>query len=187
MKKAILIFFVLPLIILFGEYTLARNYVATLAGSAVQIRVLPDLAITPGSLNLFITQSNIKKTICVPGFTAIPGYRPASSYTTALKIKQIEQYAYQDKKTADYEEDHLISLELGGNPTDPRNLWPQPYNTPLGARQKDQVENYLHTQVCASKMSLREAQQAITADWTVIYKTLKPSFGATLVPDPDDE
>ena len=28
---------------------------------------------------------------------------------------------------SDYQEDHLISLELGGNPTDPRNLWPEPY------------------------------------------------------------
>jgi hypothetical protein len=25
----------------------------------------------------------------------------------------------------DYEEDHLISLELGGAPRDPKNLWPQ--------------------------------------------------------------
>jgi hypothetical protein len=28
-----------------------------------------------------------------------------------------------------YEEDHLISIEDGGDPTDPRNLWPEPYNT----------------------------------------------------------
>jgi hypothetical protein len=28
-----------------------------------------------------------------------------------------------------YEEDHLISLEDGGDPTDPRNLFPEPYNT----------------------------------------------------------
>ena len=28
---------------------------------------------------------------------------------------------------SDYQEDHLVSLELGGHPTDPRNLWPEPY------------------------------------------------------------
>jgi len=28
-----------------------------------------------------------------------------------------------------YEEDHLISLENGGNLRDPRNLWPEPYLT----------------------------------------------------------
>jgi hypothetical protein len=44
-----------------------------------------------------------------------------------------------------YEEDHLIPLEDGGGPTDPRNLWPEPYNTHMGgvimgACQKDVVE-----------------------------------------------
>jgi hypothetical protein len=41
-----------------------------------------------------------------------------------------------------YEEDHLSPLEDGGNPTDPRNLWPEPFNpwvggTVMGAHQKD--------------------------------------------------
>jgi hypothetical protein len=31
-----------------------------------------------------------------------------------------------------YEEDHLISLEDSGNSMDPRNLWPEPYNTYVG-------------------------------------------------------
>jgi hypothetical protein len=31
-----------------------------------------------------------------------------------------------------YEENHLISLEDGGDPMDPRNLWPEPYNTHVG-------------------------------------------------------
>ena len=29
------------------------------------------------------------------------------------------------------EEDHLISLEVGGNPFDARNLWPEPYKTKI--------------------------------------------------------
>jgi len=69
----------------------------------------------------------------------------------------------------DYEEDHFISLELGGNPTDPRNLWPEPYSPKPGAREKDIVENYLHRQVCERKMTLVEAQKAITRDWYSIY------------------
>jgi len=52
-----------------------------------------------------------------------------------------------------YEEDHLISLENGGDPRDPRNLWPKPYATQIdgltvGARQKDTVENYIHNVIC---------------------------------------
>jgi hypothetical protein len=69
----------------------------------------------------------------------------------------------------DYEEDHFISLELGGNATDPRNLWPEPYYPSPGAREKDVVENYLRKQVCAGAMALEEAQRAITTDWYRVY------------------
>ena len=58
--------------------------------------------------------------------------------------------------TADYEEDHLISLELGGNPVDARNLWPE---SPHSPNPKDGFENYLHAMVCSKKMTLVEAQQ----------------------------
>ena len=68
----------------------------------------------------------------------------------------------------DYEEDHLIPLELAGDPRDPRNLWPEPYAKP-GAKQKDAVENYLHKQVCSGVMPLVEAQRIIAADWYRVY------------------
>jgi hypothetical protein len=55
-----------------------------------------------------------------------------------------------------YQEDHLISLELGGNPTDPRNLWPEPYPR---ASQVDQIENELNAQVCDGSLTLAQAQQ----------------------------
>jgi hypothetical protein len=51
--------------------------------------------------------------------------------------------------TKDYEEDHLISLELGGHPTSEKNLWPEAYKPKPGAREKDRVENFLHDEVCA--------------------------------------
>src|SRR5216683_2609243 len=35
-----------------------------------------------------------------------------------------------NKTPAHYEEDHLVSLELGGHPRDPRNLWPERWGTP---------------------------------------------------------
>ena len=58
--------------------------------------------------------------------------------------------------TADYQEDHLISLELGGNPTDPRNLWPEPYPR---AGDVDTIENELNAQVCSGSLALADAQQ----------------------------
>jgi len=61
----------------------------------------------------------------------------------------------QRGSTSNYEEDHLIPLEVGGNPTDPNNLWPEPYAEPNGARDKDKVENFLHDEVCSGQMTLR--------------------------------
>ena len=37
----------------------------------------------------------------------------------------------------DYEYDHLVPLELGGAPNDPRNLWPEPGASP---NPKDELE-----------------------------------------------
>jgi len=54
---------------------------------------------------------------------------PPENYTHELKIEQIREYGYSDINLRDYEEDHLIPLELGGNPTDPKNLWPEPFET----------------------------------------------------------
>jgi hypothetical protein len=85
---------------------------------------LPDPKATPGYLNPAVTQATIGKTICVSGYTAT--IRPTASYTTKLKLKQLRDGVYKSGLgAAAFEEDHLISLELGGNPTDERNLWPQ--------------------------------------------------------------
>jgi hypothetical protein len=56
---------------------------------------------------------------------------------------------------SDYQEDHLISLELGGHPTDPRNLWPEPYPR---ASDVDSIENDLNAKVCSGELSLESAQ-----------------------------
>jgi hypothetical protein len=74
---------------------------------------------TPGFADPRVTQANIQTTICVSGYTA--KVRPLSLYTRLLKQRQIKEYGYVDTNLADYEEDHLIPLELGGHPTDPRN------------------------------------------------------------------
>ncbi len=132
--------------------------------------VLPNPARTPGAINPAVTQASIHSTICVSGWTST--VRPPSSYTTGLKESQLATgYAYHgDTSPADYEEDHLISLELGGSPTSERNLWPEPYHVTDGARMKDQVENRLHSMVCNGTMPLAKAQQAIASNWYIAYK-----------------
>ena len=132
---------------------------------------LPDSARTPGAINPNVTQDDIGQTICVSGWTAT--VRPSSSVTTALKVEQLQSgYSYNgDMATSDYEEDHLISLELGGSPTSPLNLWPEPYNTAGGARVKDQVENKLHALVCSDALTLAAAQSAIASNWWQAYES----------------
>jgi len=114
--------------------------------------VLADPVRTPGVLNPDVTQSNIKQTICVPGWTR--AVRPPVDYTNALKVKQMRAY-HELGSPSDYQEDHLISLELGGNPTDPRNLWPEPYPR---AANVDQIENDLNAKVCSGALTLADAQ-----------------------------
>jgi hypothetical protein len=108
---------------------------------------------TPGVLNPDVTQANIHTTICVKGWTST--IRPPSSYTNELKRKQMREYGVGGS-LSDYQEDHLISLSLGGHPTDPRNLWPEPNPRALHV---DEIERDLHEQVCSGHLSLAEAQR----------------------------
>jgi hypothetical protein len=115
--------------------------------------LVADPARTPGVLNPDVTQSTIGTTICVSGWTRT--IRPPTEYTNELKRRQMRAYGVNGALSA-YQEDHLISLELGGHPTDPRNLWPEPYPR---ASAVDQIENDLNAQVCAGALSLADAQQ----------------------------
>jgi hypothetical protein len=119
-------------------------------------RPLPDPVCTPGAIDPAVNQSNIKTTICRPGYTA--AVRPPASDTG--RWKRTAQAAYGVSGTGEY--DHLVPLELGGaNATS--NLWVEPGSIP---NPKDKVENRLHDEVCAGKVTLAAAQQAIATNWT---------------------
>jgi hypothetical protein len=134
---------------------------------------LPDRACTPGARDPRVKQGNIATTICRKGYTAT--VRPPSSYTTKLKKEQLAAYGYYaGTKLSGYEEDHLVSLELGGDPRDPKNLWPEAYSPKPGARQKDTVEGYLHRQVCDGKITLALAQRREERNWVNVYQQLHP-------------
>jgi hypothetical protein len=125
---------------------------ALVALIAIVPAVVADPVRTPGVLNPDVTQATIGSTICVTGWTRT--IRPSTEYTNALKRKQMRAYR-ETGAESDYQEDHMISLELGGHPTDPRNLWPEPYPR---ASQVDTIENDLNRQVCDGSLTLAEAQ-----------------------------
>jgi hypothetical protein len=67
---------------------------------------------------------------------------------------------------------HLIPLEIGGAPANPRNLWPEPHVAPggWGSRRKDFLENRLCQLVCEGRVPLAEAQRAIARNWIDAYR-----------------
>jgi hypothetical protein len=140
------------------------------AGAALLVAALPRCGprqaafvvhasweLTPGVLNAQVTQATIGETICHTGWTRT--IRPPTSYTNDLKQKGLVQYHLRGPPSA-FQEDHLISLELGGNPTDPRNLWPEPYPR---ASAVDRIENELNHRVCTGSLTLAEAQRQESA------------------------
>ena len=138
---------------------------ATCHDRAVPNGTLPDPGCTPGAVDPHVTQATIGTTICRPG-----GYtstvRPPASVTGAEKKSALR--AYNDAgASSGYELDHLVSLELGGSPNSPRNLWPEPGAAP---NPKDKLKTALHDLVCANRMTLVDAQNMIAGDWVSAYR-----------------
>lgn len=131
---------------------------------------LPNPRLTPGAINPAVTQGTIDSTICVRGWTR--KVRPPEHYTERLKRRQIAAYGYHRRRLRNYEEDHLIPLELGGAPADPRNLWPEPHLAAgqWGSYAKDRLENRLNELVCDGTVPLDAARKAIATDWSAAYR-----------------
>ncbi len=177
--------------------------------------IYPDPAMTPGAANPDVMQDNIGDNICSRKWST-KSIRPAAEYTNKLKRKQLREYgdtvhqaraklvnpstgkvdttrcvAHSDNPAC-YEEDHLISLENGGDPKDPKNLWPEPYNTEvggviMGAHQKDIVEGFIHDEICrdipnakknshipaTTSVTLKRGQEILAGDWYACYESIK--------------
>jgi hypothetical protein len=142
-----------PTLLVAGAAVLLLVAVLPGCGKRSQPAVLASWTLTPGVLNPDVTQATIGSTICVRGWTKT--IRPPSDYAARLKVEHLRTYGLSGE-LGDFQEDHLISLELGGHPTDPRNLWPEPYPR---AAEVDQIENELNDAVCSGRLTLAEAQR----------------------------
>jgi len=144
------------LLLLAGAAVVAVGVLAWPHGSQA---LSPDRAswtATPGVVNPDVTQASIGNTICRRGWTST--IRPPTDYTNQLKLEQMRTY-HRTGDASDYQEDHLISLELGGHPTDVRNLWPEPQPQ---ATKVDRIENELNDAICSGQITLAEAQRRIS-------------------------
>ena len=162
---------------------------------------LPDRTRTPGVTDDQVTEANYRDVLC-PGPDGKKAHttdekRPSTAYTNKLKKQQLADWpGYSNEKLSAYEEDHLISLELGGSDSDPKNLWPEfwdkgksPYKGTWGAHVKDRLEGELGRRIClqatdADYVSLSDARQAIADDWVKAFKkyvcTRKPALSPVM-------
>jgi len=135
----------------------------------------PNSAVFPGARNHWVTQANIYQTICSSPAHDSPGgwtktVRPPLEYTNSIKHRLLEAAHLPPSAIHDYELDHLIPLELGGAPRDPRNLWLQSWTGPWNAHAKDDLERRLNFMVCRGEITLQEAQEAIAGNWIYAYR-----------------
>ena len=129
----------------------------------VAAHVLPDPAITPGVLNPAVTPATIRNTICVHGWTAT--VRPPTGFTDKLRDADTP-HGFVPLAG---ELDHLLSIEDGGAPADPKNLWWMIYKDRYGARVKDVLETRVSRMVCSGKLTLDQARAALSPNWLVGY------------------
>jgi hypothetical protein len=119
---------------------------------------LPESTLTPGAVSA-VTEDELCN-----------GVRPSRLVTESVRQGVLRAYDMEGVPAAAYELDALITPELGGS-TDPANLWPQLYHSPVwNARVKDELEALLPRMVCARQITLAQAQQEIASDWISAYK-----------------
>ncbi len=148
------------------------HYVVTNASAG---DYLPDPHCTPGATNPKVTQGDLASTICKTGYTA--SIRPPASNTGREKTASEAAYGFHGKaSTTEY--DHLISLEIGGDPNSALNLWPEPNKSSATGttNPKDKVENAFRTLVCNALhgkpyLPLAKAQYLIATNWTTALAT----------------
>ncbi|MBA2285173.1 MAG: HNH endonuclease [Ktedonobacteraceae bacterium] len=133
--------------------------VQTKTSGCVAHNGLADSACTPGAL----LPQGTKDAICQSGYS-----RSVRNVPISEKDQVYAEYGIASRAPGEYEVDHLVSLELGGS-NDISNLWPELASPQPGFHQKDQVENYLHAQVCSGAISLKEAQIEIATNWLAVY------------------
>ena len=126
---------------------------------------LPNSKLTPGDTQPGVTVAQL----CDPKFHT-GSIRSVSESEKRQVYAEYKMADHQGACQSGCEIDHLISLEIGGS-NNLKNLWPQPY-APPGAHQKDVLENYLHREVCAGRLSLSVAQRKIATDWFAAYQKM---------------
>ena len=113
-------------------------------------------------------QDNLLQIMCVGGYVNTTHY----SLGKLVGERQLCKFNYMESFPKNYEEIRLAPPSLGGNPSDPRNLWPKPQISAWDAAQKDRPKLVTSRMVCTQEITLAEIQQAISANLIELWKKL---------------
>ncbi len=120
----------------------------------------PVAALTPGAI----------QPISIGAMCAAVDDDQQTQVDAALAQTVFDRYGITNPKPRAYEVDFLIPPSLGGS-SDPRNLWPQPYEAGVwNARIKDALEDRLRMLVCEKRLDLATAQADLADNWITAYK-----------------
>jgi hypothetical protein len=123
---------------------------------------LPDRLCTPGARFSKVTKTDV----CTPGYSS-----RVRNVSQSLKNAVYAEYGITKHFNGQTGEvDHLVSLELGGSNAE-SNLFPEAASPHPGSKDKDRLENKLHSLVCTGQIALATAQRAIARDWVKAYRT----------------
>jgi len=150
-----------------SAFPAVRSNLENIIHSSADTASLPNRGQTPGVTDVSVSQANIDQTICVPGYAK--SVRPAYAFTGPLK-RRLMRARHPGESFRLYELDHLIPLSIGGAPSDPHNLWLEPWTGQNNAADKDALEFVLWRLVCRHEVPLATAQGAIASNWIAAYQ-----------------
>jgi anti-sigma factor RsiW len=129
--------------------------------AAFERDLLPNRSLTPGATRRVTVTSDL----CTMAHEKV-----VVEVSPSMRQEVFQRYGIVNAHASNYEVDYLIAPGLGGT-EDIRNLWPQPYQTPVwNAYVKDALEERLHEMVCNGEVDLPTAQRDISTNWIAAYK-----------------
>ncbi|WP_174479514.1 hypothetical protein [Paraburkholderia heleia] len=142
------------------------SLLALAAGSAAQAAFAQD----PQLLDTRVTQESVTDTICRPGYADTVA--PPFDETMALKDRMLAARGIGADDGVGYALDRRVPIVLGGAPDATANFDLIPWGGHAGERRKSLLTVRLKRCVCAGRMTLAQAQAAITGNWVHQYNRL---------------
>ena len=122
---------------------------------------MPQELLDPG-----VTPATIGTTICLADYARRA--RAPDSLTNGIKLRLLNQSGLSEGSL--YRLEQRLPVELGGQPSDPRNFVLEYWDTEASAKRRQQLAAALQSLVCNRQLNLREAQAAYFVDWRAAYE-----------------